>query len=82
MERTEQFKGFTDAQLLRYERNKEIEAAFKKLRKQNTLCSNERIFTEIAKSYNITSASVRHILYTRGVCSPGKSALTRTGATQ
>ena len=63
---------YTEKQLSRMERNKEIVASFKTLRKKNPDISPERIFTTIAQNYNISSCAIRQICTKNGVYVNGK----------
>ena len=58
----------TEKQLSRMERNNEIGAMFKTLRKKYPGSSLERLFTEIAKDYQLTTAAIRNICQKRGLC--------------
>lgn len=57
---------FTEKQLSRMERDKEIINSFKNLRKKNPSISAERIFATIAENYNIGSAAVRRVCVKAG----------------
>ena len=65
---------FTEKQLTRMERNKEIINSYKVLRKKNPDISAERIFATIAENYNITACAIRHICVKSGVHANGKAA--------
>ena len=57
---------FTEKQLSRMERNKEIIASYKTLRKKNPDISPQRIFVTIAENYDITPAAIRQICQRSG----------------
>lgn len=57
---------FTEKQLSRMERNKDIINAYKALRKKNPEISPERIFATIAADYNIGTAAIRQICVKSG----------------
>lgn len=58
---------FTEKQLSRMERNKEIIASFKSLRKRNPDISPQRLFATIAEDYDISAAAIRQICQRSGV---------------
>lgn len=64
---------YTDAQLSRMKRNKEIIASFKALRRANPDASPERIFATIAQNYELGSAAIRQICRRSGVYVNGKT---------
>ena len=59
---------YTEKQLAKKERNDAIVAAFISLRADYPDSSLERIFTEIAKDYPLTTAAIRNVCKERGVC--------------
>ena len=59
---------YTEKQLAKKERNDAIAYSFKSLRKKFPDSSLERIFTEIAKDYPITTAAIRLVCKARGLC--------------
>ena len=59
---------YTEKQLSRLERDREIAATFKALRKKFPSSKLERFFVEIAKDYGVTSAAIRAICKKQGVC--------------
>ena len=58
---------FTEKQLSRMERNKEIISSFKALRKKNPDISPQRLFATIAEDYSISAAAIRQICRRGGV---------------
>ena len=65
---------FTEKQLSRMERNKEIIASYKALVKKNPDISSERIFATIAENYGVSSGAIRRICTISGVYANRKSA--------
>lgn len=59
---------YTEKQLAKKERNDAIATSFKTLKKKYPDSSLERIFTEIAKDYTITTAAIRNVCKARGLC--------------
>lgn len=59
---------YTEKQKEKKERNDAIVTSFKKLQQKYPDSSLERIFTEIAKDYTITTAAIRYVCKERGVC--------------
>lgn len=59
---------YTEKQLAKKERNDAIVTSFKALKKKFPDSSLERIFTEIAKDYTITTAAIRNVCKARGLC--------------
>lgn len=58
---------FTENQAARNKRNDEIEAKFKRLRKQYKDITNQRIFATIAKDYGVTPGAIRVVCIKRGL---------------
>ena len=65
---------FTEKQLSRMERDKEIINSYKSLRKKNPTISAERIFATIAENYSVGPAAIRRVCVKAGIYANWKAA--------